>query len=414
MLDSLESQIRKLRSLFWSDRDQEGQAFVALAEAYRRSGDLDQAVDLLNEGLERHPHHTSGIVVLGRVHRDRGEVSEARAAFERVVELDGENIEAIRGLGEVAAAEGAVEEARDRFQKVLELDPDDSDAMTALLDLETAVEQASGPDTPPVPEGEMGEAPEESFEEGSDEATGDWVDESWDAWGEEPQAESAPEARAEPEPELEAETGPDPDLAGEPEPEPEAEAGSDLEDEIADEPEVYTRTMAEVYASQGHVSRAIEVLEHILEEQPHDEAIRSRIEVLRQELGAGESPASAPVGQEPEPPDEAHLDELAEEMASAPHEDPIDTPFAWAAEEPQGEPTEAGGPTAREYFDGLLAWRPAPTEEVSGAMDPVVVPVADLGPDVVEAGPYDHLPLVSIQDLAPDSVGTDPSDRSNP
>ena len=65
MLEPLESQIRKLRSLFWSDRDQEGQAFVALAESYRRTGDLGQALELLEEVLryaQEQPEVASSVV----------------------------------------------------------------------------------------------------------------------------------------------------------------------------------------------------------------------------------------------------------------------------------------------------------------------------------------------------------------
>ena len=69
MFESVADTIRKLRSLFWSDRDPTGQGFVALAEAYRESGDLDEAEKLLLEGLERHPDLSSGHVVLARVHK---------------------------------------------------------------------------------------------------------------------------------------------------------------------------------------------------------------------------------------------------------------------------------------------------------------------------------------------------------
>ena len=49
MADSLENELHELRSLFWSERDPDGRVFAPLADAYRRQGDLAQALDLLRE-----------------------------------------------------------------------------------------------------------------------------------------------------------------------------------------------------------------------------------------------------------------------------------------------------------------------------------------------------------------------------
>jgi hypothetical protein len=36
---------------------------------------------------------------------------------------------------------------------------------------------------------------------------------------------------------------------------------------------IYTVTMAEIYASQGHFNRAAQIYRHMLEAKPHDEAL---------------------------------------------------------------------------------------------------------------------------------------------
>jgi tetratricopeptide (TPR) repeat protein len=410
-LESLESQIRKLRSLFWSDRDQEGQAFVALAESYRRTGDLDQALELLEEGLERHPHHTSGLLVLGRVHRARGDVDGARAAFEQVVALDGDHLEAVRGLGEVAATAGDADGARAYFERVLELDPQDAEALGSLGALATMAGEAGiiddAEDAPiedavdaaePVAEAELRDVDEVPDEEEPRD-----VDEVPDE--EEPVDVPEPVAEVEPVAMDEVPYEEEPLYAAEPVVEAEPFAMEEVLEE--EEPEVFTRTMAEVYASQGHHSRAIEILEHILANDPEDDAVRSRIEFFREMLGTGE-PSSVAERPGEADFDEAHLEDIAEGMAAAaPDDGPIDSPFAWGELEGQdGIPADGTSPV-RDYFDGLLSWRP------TTPMDAAVVPVEDLEPDEDQRPgvptPFDHLPLVRIQDLAPDPLSGDGS-----
>ena len=126
MVPPLEQEIRELRSAFWSDRDPDGRAFAPLADAYRREGELDQALELLEEGLERHPGFTSGHVVAGWVHRDRGDAAAAEAAFRTALDLDAENAEALRGLGELAAAGGREEEALEWLRILSDLEPGDA------------------------------------------------------------------------------------------------------------------------------------------------------------------------------------------------------------------------------------------------------------------------------------------------
>lgn len=77
----------------------ESLAFVPLAEALRRRGDLDEAIEVSRSGLESRPNHSSAHLVLGRCHFDKGDLSEAIREFEEVVSLDPKNGLALRLLG---------------------------------------------------------------------------------------------------------------------------------------------------------------------------------------------------------------------------------------------------------------------------------------------------------------------------
>lgn len=136
MPQSLDEEIRTLRSHYWSTRDPDGRAFAPLAEAYRRKGDLEEAGSLLRDGLGRLPEFASGHLVAARVCRDREDRVEARDHLDRVLDLDPENVLALLERADLVRAEGDREQAMRDLQTLLELEPDHPDAQSALEALE--------------------------------------------------------------------------------------------------------------------------------------------------------------------------------------------------------------------------------------------------------------------------------------
>jgi hypothetical protein len=76
-------------------------AFGAIAERFRRAGELDRAVALCQEGLQKYPKHLSSRVTLGWALLDLGRYDEARAELEQVLKRAPDNLAAIRGLAEL-------------------------------------------------------------------------------------------------------------------------------------------------------------------------------------------------------------------------------------------------------------------------------------------------------------------------
>jgi len=76
-------------------------AFGAIAERFRRAGDLERAVALCQEGLQKYPKHLSSRVTLGWALLDLGRYDEARAELEQVLKRAPDNLAAIRGLAEL-------------------------------------------------------------------------------------------------------------------------------------------------------------------------------------------------------------------------------------------------------------------------------------------------------------------------
>jgi len=130
----LDREIRTLRSLFWSERDPAGRGFAPLADAYRRAGDLAQAVELIADGLDRLPDFSTGHVVAARVHRDREAFDEAELSARAALDLDPENVEAMSVLADALEARGEMEEASIMRSRLRELEPDAAEAAAATTE----------------------------------------------------------------------------------------------------------------------------------------------------------------------------------------------------------------------------------------------------------------------------------------
>lgn len=124
-----QSEIEKLEQRFGEKPEQ---WFAALADAYRKAGELDMALDILNTWIEKRPNYTSGHIVRGRCLLDRSEDEEAGKAFQGVLELDPENIIAIKALSDIATRAGDTGQARHWLQRLLEVDPMNEEAHAAL------------------------------------------------------------------------------------------------------------------------------------------------------------------------------------------------------------------------------------------------------------------------------------------
>jgi len=124
------SEIDKLEARF---RDNpKGRNFAPLADAYRKAGLIDNAIDLCQNGLKLHPDYVSAYIVYARCLVDKKDDPSALGVFKNVLELDGENIIALRGLAELAERNGKYEEEVVWLARLLNADPMNGDAAEAL------------------------------------------------------------------------------------------------------------------------------------------------------------------------------------------------------------------------------------------------------------------------------------------
>lgn len=354
---SAEDEIRRFEEQY--RRQPESLVFARLADAYRKTGEPGRALEILEEGIARHPDYLSAHIVRARTYRDLAREDEARGAFERVLELDAQNLVAIRGLADLARRRGDRERERHWVRRLVQADPFNEEPAARLAELDASVESgpgdggAEGTDTPVEPAEEPAlpapsaapEAPSAMPEApGATPEAGSAVEAPSAADAERPAPEELPlpvdalaaleEELAGPEaPAVPPEVLPAPDeplaepgessATGEdrlPEPwwfeAPDSELAAAVEDGEEDA-DLLTRTMAELYARQGLLEEAEEIYRELLRDRPGDAELQAGLDAvlgMRAARSATRGAAARPAEPEAAPPAPAG------EASSAPRE----------------------------------------------------------------------------------------------
>ena len=117
-------------------RDPNSKLFVPLAEEYKKAGMLDEAIEVLVNGLEIQPGYLSARVSLGKIFIDRGMMHEAQTEFEKVIGAIPDNLYAHKKLAEIYRDLGEKDKSVREFKTVLKLNPMDELAAASLSELE--------------------------------------------------------------------------------------------------------------------------------------------------------------------------------------------------------------------------------------------------------------------------------------
>ena len=126
------------------DKEPGSRLFAQLAEELRKDGDLEEAIQVAREGLQKHSNYPSARMTLGRALFDTGDWSAARAEFDLVLKGAPDNILASRLLAECLESLGDVPGAIARYKKTLALAPGDKQVLARLESLEKAGEDVVG------------------------------------------------------------------------------------------------------------------------------------------------------------------------------------------------------------------------------------------------------------------------------
>ncbi|HKF45433.1 MAG TPA: tetratricopeptide repeat protein [Thermoanaerobaculia bacterium] len=114
MTETSEIRIRELKRRI--AQDPTSPLFIGLAEEYRTTGRLTDAIRTLEHGVHTHPNYISAKVALARAYLEAGHTGDAAALFERVLGMDPGNLVSARALADIALSRGDRQEALKRLK----------------------------------------------------------------------------------------------------------------------------------------------------------------------------------------------------------------------------------------------------------------------------------------------------------
>jgi tetratricopeptide (TPR) repeat protein len=317
-----DSRIEELRKRL--EKEPGSRLFAQLAEELRKAGELDEAVRVCRDGLQKQPSYHSARMTLARALLDSGDLNVARVEFEAVLKAAPDNILASRLLGECLEGLGDLAGARVRYRTTLALSPADKQVQGRLEAVEARLAAPVAPPPPPVSAAPPSPPAPAAIEEAP---IPEFVDfDKPSPLEEEPKpiplvaaeesfeleaAYEAPPTRIGTEVEQEfvdfeaqaptvapieivsrvplMEELPEVTPASEPMEEP-----PHVQEPEAPQPvtELASPTLAEIYFSQGHPEKAVELYRQVVEREPANERARTRLgELEAMQTLVAEAPA---------------------------------------------------------------------------------------------------------------------------
>ena len=110
--------------------------FAPLAESYRKSGLVDEALEICREGLEYHPNFISGMVAIARCYIDKELYTAAIKELEKVVSEVPDNYLAQKLLAQSYSLTGDKNNSLKAYKAVLFLNPKDEETAKIIREME--------------------------------------------------------------------------------------------------------------------------------------------------------------------------------------------------------------------------------------------------------------------------------------
>src|SRR4030067_3658247 len=123
--------------------DKHGKNFILVAEEYIKTGCLEEAIDLLKEGIKTYPDYLSARISLGKAFIAKGMINESMKEFEHVVRVSPDNLLAHRKLAFLYIEAGRVDSAIKSCEAVLIFSSRDREILELLRMLKSERNDAS-------------------------------------------------------------------------------------------------------------------------------------------------------------------------------------------------------------------------------------------------------------------------------
>ena len=134
-------------------QDPQSLVFLRLAEALRRKGQLDQALRVALNGLERHPHLADAHDLYARVLTDKHDYERAFDEWDMALRIAPNHTGALKGLAFLYFKVGDLQQAESHLELAQRIEPDDPSIQQAVAMVRggAAPPPPSASSAPPVP-----------------------------------------------------------------------------------------------------------------------------------------------------------------------------------------------------------------------------------------------------------------------
>lgn len=119
--------------------DPSSRIFAPLAEAYRKAGLVDEAIEIAREGLRVHPQFVSGKVALARALFDKKLYQEVIDLLSPIIQDSPDNLLAGKLLGDSYLVLGKTLESLNAYKMLFYFCPNDTELAQVVFELETRV-----------------------------------------------------------------------------------------------------------------------------------------------------------------------------------------------------------------------------------------------------------------------------------
>ena len=133
-LTELDDRIAKCQKIL--EADPSSQIFAALAEAYRKKGEVSKAYEVCRNGIEIHPDYASAYIVLAKIFVDQNNYNEADRQLQKAIEVGGRTRSVDLLQSEIYIKLGYKEKARNILGKLQRSDSHNEAIKNLLLSLE--------------------------------------------------------------------------------------------------------------------------------------------------------------------------------------------------------------------------------------------------------------------------------------
>ena len=258
--------ITKLEKAF--RRDPHFPHFARLADLYLKRGRIERALALCQKGCESFPDYATGFIVLSKCYEKQGDLKQAHEAMGQALRLDPQNPSGYKRLAHLSEQLDLTPLVLQSLRQAADLDPFDASLAEQIDRFASQTDQDA-----PVPKPEEGAA---SVDDTLAAPPPPPPKDRDDLYGNSDDSELLRILQ-----EIEE------DKAAEPRPAPSKPPTPVVSEPSAPKSKrIATMTLAEIYTTQGLTQKAIETYRELLEQEPTNTIIRSKLASLEQSSNA--------------------------------------------------------------------------------------------------------------------------------